>query len=191
MCLFYTNSQNMYDTLNENLEQKAEMDTMNNTKTQLCVICLEDCYNNSIKLNCSHDYHEDCIIKYFIHQHKRKMNNITKRWSYNCPICRKHIKCSEIRHITFRFYRKLRYDYIGHKNDLDKTKSKLMWYSIKHNIISTFTKKCEEKKRKVDGKIENMMNDISNINYELDKKKEYIKSVYKVYVFFCGHDLYL
>lgn len=62
----------------EELERiKITEDNLNGFKDLNCPLCMEDCvlYETLIKMNCSHSYHEKCILEWL------KITN-------TCPICR-------------------------------------------------------------------------------------------------------
>lgn len=190
MCLFYKKSNEMYDLLEER-KSCPEIIPEIETTMNMCVICLEGCLDDFVTLNCKHIYHDDCIIKFFIYQHKSKRNSILRRWYYNCPLCRKNIRCNEIKNILFDFYSKLREDYIKHKGILDKKRNKSMIYTMKNSMLNFFIKMNEVKRKEFNEKSEEMMNEISILNYEISNKKEYIKSVYRIYAFFSGSNIHI
>jgi hypothetical protein len=99
-------------------------------KLDECSICLDTLNNNnSVILECNHDFHLICIMKHIIIN--RQSNRIIK-----CPLCRTDIN----RHIFYNIYKKYYHIRKNIKNDISKLQGQIYTSYFKFQLKRIFKK---------------------------------------------------
>jgi hypothetical protein len=102
---------------------------MCNNKENICVICLENCEEEYLLLECNHFFHTECIYKYISFKFQEKYIFFSKE--INCPLCRKNLSKNDLSSIFDIYITELKNSTKTLLESITFFRNKIIWYNIK------------------------------------------------------------